>query len=64
MEATEQMNENEQKKVAIDKYMNLLRIEKYGKEEFNFQKRAAKVELQILGIPTEELEAEAGEQTE
>lgn len=55
----EQMNENEQKKAAVERYINLLRLEKYGKEEFNFQKRAAKVELQILGIPTEELEAES-----
>lgn len=58
MEGMEQITENEQKKNAIDKYVNLLRIEKYGKEEFNFQKRAAKMELQILGIPTEDLEAE------
>lgn len=59
MEGMESMNENGQKKVALDKYMNLLRIEKYGKEEFEFQKRAAKVELQFLGIPTEELELDA-----
>lgn len=52
-----EVTEAEQKKVAIEKYMNLLRIEKYGQDEFNFQKRAAKVELQVLGIPTEELEA-------
>lgn len=64
MEVLEEMNESEQKKVAIDKYMNLLRIEKYGQEEFDFQKRAAKVELQILGIPTEELEADTKEKTE
>ena len=57
MEVTDQVNENEQKKAAVDRYINLLRLEKYGKEEFNFQKRAAKIELQILGIPTEELEA-------
>ena len=57
MEVTDQVNENEQKKAAVDRYINLLRLEKYGKEEFNFQKRAAKIELQILGIPAGELEA-------
>lgn len=60
----EQMNENEQKKAAIDRYINLQRIEKYGKEEFEFQKRAAKVELQMLGIPTDDLEIDKKEGAE
>lgn len=60
----EQVNENEQKKAAIDRYLNLQRIEKYGKEEFELQKRAAKVELQMLGIPTEDLEIDQKEKVE
>lgn len=51
-----EMNENEQKKAAIDRYLNIQRIEKYGKEEIEYQKRAAKVELQMLGIPTDDLD--------
>lgn len=57
----EVMNENEQKKAAIDRYINIQRIEKYGKEEIEYQKRAAKVELQVLGIPTDDLEIDAKE---
>lgn len=53
------VSEFEQKKAAIEKYMNLLRIEKYGKDELDFQKRVVKMELQIFGISAEELEAGA-----
>lgn len=60
----EAMNENEQKKAAIDRYINLQRIEKYGKEELKFQKRAAKAELKILGIPTDDLEIDIKEKAE
>lgn len=52
----EQMNENEQKKVAIEKYINIQRIKKHGQEEIEYQEKIAKVELQILGISTEDLE--------
>ena len=51
-----QMNENEQKKVAIDKYINIQRIKKHGQEEIDYQEKIAKAELQILGISTEDLE--------
>lgn len=54
----EQMNENEQKKVAIEKYINIQRIKKHGQEEIEYQEKIAKAELQILGISTEDLEFE------
>jgi len=52
------MNENEQKKVAIEKYINIQRIRKHGQEEIEYQEKIAKAELQILGISTEDLEFE------
>lgn len=52
----EHMNENEQKKIAIEKYINIQRIKKHGQEEIEYQEKIAKAELQILGISTEELE--------
>lgn len=57
----EEMNENEQKKIAIEKYSNIQRIKKYGKEEIEYQEKIAKVELQILGISSEELEIDEKE---
>lgn len=54
----ELMNENEQKKVAIEKYINIQRIKKHGQEEIDYQEKIAKAELQILGISTEDLEIE------
>ena len=54
----ERMNENEQKKVAIEKYINIQRIKKHGQEEIKYQEKIAKAELQILGISTEDLEFE------
>ena len=51
-----QMNENEQKKIAIEKYINIQRIKKHGQEEIEYQEKIAKAELQILGISTEDLE--------
>lgn len=60
----EQMNENEQKKIAIEKYINIQRIKKHGKEEIEYQEKIAKAELQILGISTEELEFDEKEKSE
>ncbi len=60
----EQMNENEQKKVAIEKYINIQRIKKHGQEEIEYQEKIAKAELQILGISTEDLEFEQNQGTE
>lgn len=56
MEVMEQMNEQEMKRVAIEKYVNIQRIKKHGQEEIDYQDRIAKAELQMLGISTEELE--------
>lgn len=53
---SDQMNEQELKKVAMERYTNLQRIKKYGKEELEYQERVLKAELQMLGISTEELE--------
>lgn len=50
------MNENEQKKIAIEKYINIQRIKKHGQEEIEYQEKIARAELQILGISTEDLE--------
>ncbi len=60
----EQMNENEQKKIAIEKYINIQRIKKHGQEEVEYQEKIAKAELQILGISTEDLEIEQKEKAE
>lgn len=60
----EPMNENEQKKVAIEKYINIQRIKKHGQEEIEYQEKIAKAELQILGISTEDLEFRQEEKAE
>lgn len=41
----DEMNETEQKKVAIEKYTNLQRIKKYGEKEIDYQEKIAKTEL-------------------
>lgn len=51
-----EMNEQELKKVAMEKYTNIQRIKKYGQEEIEYQEKILKAELQMLGISTEELE--------
>ena len=56
MEVMEQMTEEELKKNAIEKYVNIQRIKKHGQEEIEYQDRIAKAELQVLGINTEDLE--------
>ncbi len=56
MAVMEQMSEQEMKRVAIEKYVNIQRIKKHGAEEIEYQEKIAKVELQMLGIATEELE--------
>ena len=56
MEALEQMNEQEMKRVAIEKYVNIQRIKKHGQEEIEYQEKIARAELQMLGISTEDLE--------
>ncbi|MCI8514104.1 MAG: hypothetical protein HFI93_05680 [Lachnospiraceae bacterium] len=56
MEVLEQVNEQEMKRVAIEKYVNIQRIKKHGQEEVEYQEKIAKAELQMLGISTEDLE--------
>lgn len=52
----EQMNEQEMKKVAMEKYTNIQRIKKYGAEEIEYQEKILKAELAMLGISTEDLD--------
>lgn len=52
----EEMNEAEQKKIALEKFASIQRIKKYGQEELEYQEKLAKAELQALGITTEDLE--------
>lgn len=59
MEVTQDMNEKEMRKAAIEKYINIQRIKKHGQEEIEYQEKIAKAELQILGISTEELEMDS-----
>ena len=56
MEVLEQVNEQEMKRVAIEKYVNIQRIKKHGQEEVEYQEKIARAELQMLGISTEDLE--------
>ena len=51
-----EMNEQELKKVTMEKYTSIQRIKKYGQEELEYQERILKAELQMLGVSTEELE--------
>lgn len=52
------MNEQEMKKIAIEKYINIQRIKKHGQEEIEYQEKIAKAELQMLGINMEDLEVQ------
>lgn len=58
MEVTDRMNEQEMKRVAIEKFVNIQRIKKHGQEEIDYQERIARTELQMLGIATEDLQIE------
>lgn len=51
-----EVNEQEMKRVAIEKYVNIQRIKKHGQEEIDYQEKIARAELQMLGINTEDLE--------
>ena len=53
---TEEMNEQEMKKVAMEKYTSIQRIKKYGAEEIEYQEKILKAELAMLGISTEDLD--------
>lgn len=55
-EKMDEMNEAEQKKIALEKFASIQRIKKYGQEELEYQEKLARAELQALGITTEDLE--------
>lgn len=50
------MNTEEMKQVALEKYADIQRIKKYGQEELEYQEKLVKAKLQNLGVSTEELE--------
>lgn len=50
------MNENDMKQVALEKFASIQRIKKYGQDELEYQEKLARAELHSLGISTEELE--------
>lgn len=52
----EDMNTEEMKQVALEKYADIQRIKKYGQEELEYQEKLVKAKLQNLGVSTEELE--------
>ena len=54
----QEMNEQEMKKIAMDKYVNIQRIKAAPDrdKEIEYQEKIAKAELQMLGISTEELD--------
>lgn len=54
--AMNEMNENEMKQVALEKFAAIQRIKKYGKEELEYQEKLVRAELHNLGISTEDLE--------
>ncbi len=59
MGENETMTLEEQKQIAIDKYVDLMRIKKFQKEEneeLNYQIKIAKVKLTSFGVDISELE--------
>lgn len=48
------MTEQEQKNVAVEKFVAIQRIKKYGNEELEYQEKMLKKELQMLGIKAED----------
>ena len=42
------MNENERKKIAIEKYINIQRIKKHGQEEIEYQEKLQKRNCRYL----------------
>lgn len=50
------MNDNEMKHAAIERFVNIQRIKKYGEKEIDYQDRIARAELKSLGISTGSLE--------
>ena len=46
----------ELKKNAIEKYVNIQRIKRYGQDEIVYQEKIVKAELKMLGLTTDDLE--------
>lgn len=46
----------ELKKNAIEKYVNIQRIKRYGQDEIVYQEKIVKAELKMLGVATDDLE--------
>ncbi|MBE5886720.1 MAG: hypothetical protein E7284_10000 [Lachnospiraceae bacterium] len=56
-----EMTEQEQKQIALEKFAAIQRIKKYGMEELEYQEKLVRAELHNLGISTEELELKRDE---
>lgn len=51
----EKVSEQEQRKLAIEKYSAIQRIKEYGNKEIEYQEQIAVAELNVLGISVEDL---------
>lgn len=58
------MNENEQKQVAMDWYVNIQRIKEGGREELEYQEALAEARLNMLGIPTDNLKKKTSKEAQ
>lgn len=47
------MTEQEQKNIAVEKFVVIQRIKKYGNEELEYQEKILRKELQMLGVEAE-----------
>ena len=50
-----EMSEQEMIQEAIQKFADIQRIKRYGKEELEYQEKLARAELNSLGISTKDL---------
>lgn len=47
------MTEQEQKNIAVEKFVVIQRIKKYGNEALEYQEKILRKELQMLGVEAE-----------
>ena len=47
------MTEQEKKNIAVEKFVVIQRIKKYGNEELEYQEKILRKELQMLGVEAE-----------
>ncbi len=52
------MTIEEQKQIALEKYVSLQRIKKYGDDELKYQEKVCVKELNALGLSVEDLTLE------